>query len=62
MIIRALITCELCGEDHGTVELGPKQCAELGTTKKISTFLGDVSVIFVRQAVEHKRSCPGRAS
>ena len=58
MRVHTTVECDRCGEKLGDVDLGPRQCAELKTAKKVGTFLGEVSVMFIRNALEHDKVCP----
>ena len=57
MRVLTVISCDRCGGKLGEVDLGPRQCAELKTPKRVGTFLGEVSVMFVRNALEHDKVC-----
>jgi hypothetical protein len=57
MRIYTTIKCDYCGQ-LGEVELGPQQCSELATSKKIGAFLADVTALFIKRAVEHDKECP----
>jgi len=54
--INVQITCEGCGESHGTIDLGPQKLSEFRGAKKMGEFVGSLLPMFLRQGIEHE--CP----
>lgn len=52
------ITCERCGESHGTIDVGPQQCAKWKTSKRIAQAVASLLSMFLRNGFEHE--CPRR--
>lgn len=70
MRVHVTLHCDACGESHGDIDIGPDQCRELKTAPKVGKFsqasrpserqevvIGELIVLFARQAFEHIPYC-----
>jgi hypothetical protein len=55
--VHVTLHCDACGESHGDIDIGPDQCRELKTAPKVGKFIGEIIVLFARQAFEHVPYC-----
>ncbi len=53
MKVSVQISCERCGESHGTVDVGPKKLAEQKGPKRMAEFVASLLPMFLRQGIEH---------